>query len=97
MFATVIANIALEPGGIIAWILVGLIAGAIASRVVEGRGMGCLGDIIVGVVGAFLGSFVLGLALPGSATFELFGSIVVAFIGAVIFLLIIRLVTGRRG
>ncbi|MEA2646421.1 MAG: hypothetical protein QOE92_1504 [Chloroflexota bacterium] len=97
MPAYVIANIALEPGGIIAWVLVGLVAGALASRVVEGRGMGCLGDIIVGVVGAFLGSFVLGLILPGSATFELLGSIVVAFIGSVIFLLIIRLVTGRRG
>lgn len=97
MTALVLANIALDPGGIIAWIVVGLIAGALASRVVEGRGLGCLGDIIVGVVGAFLGSFVLGLIIQGNYVFELLGSVVVAFVGSVIFLLIIRLVTGRRG
>jgi uncharacterized membrane protein YeaQ/YmgE (transglycosylase-associated protein family) len=92
----VIANIALEPGGILGWIVVGLIAGALASRVVEGRGLGCLGDIIVGVVGAFIGAFVVGLVIQGSTAFRFFGTLVVAFIGAVILLLIIRLITGRR-
>ncbi len=96
MTASAVANIALEPGGIIGWILVGLIAGALASRVVQGRGMGCLGDLIVGVVGAFIGAFVVGLVIPTGAQYEFIGTLIVAFIGAVILLLIIKLVTGRR-
>lgn len=96
LLSTVIANIALQPGGILGWIIVGLIAGALASRVVEGRGLGCLGDIIVGVVGAFIGAFVVGLVIPTGAQYEFIGTLVVAFIGAVILLLVIRLVAGRR-
>ena len=92
---THLALIALEPGGIIGWLLAGLIAGALAGRVVEGRGLGCLGDIVVGVVGAFVGAFVASLAgFTGGLGF--FGTIVVAFIGAVIFLALIRVVSGRR-
>jgi uncharacterized membrane protein YeaQ/YmgE (transglycosylase-associated protein family) len=93
----VVANIALEPGGIIGWIVVGLIAGALASRVVQGRGLGCLGDLVVGVVGAFIGAFLVGLAMPAGAQYEFIGTLIVAFIGAVVLLLVIRLVTGRRG
>ena len=96
MTAPVTANIALEPGGILSWIIVGLIAGALASRVVQGRGLGCLGDIIVGVVGAFIGAFILGLVIPSGA-YGPIGTLLVAFLGAVILLLVIRLVTGRRG
>lgn len=86
--------LALLPGSFISWILVGLIAGALASRVVEGRGLGCLGDIVVGVAGAIIGGIVLSAFVVGSVGF--FGSIVVAFIGAVILLGFVRLVTGRR-
>jgi uncharacterized membrane protein YeaQ/YmgE (transglycosylase-associated protein family) len=95
--AAVIANVALEPGGILSWLIVGLIAGALASRVVQGRGLGCLGDIIVGVVGAFIGAFVVGLVIPDGSTFQFIGTLLVAFLGSVILLLVIRLVTGRRG
>ena len=49
----------LEPGGILGWLLVGLIAGALAGRVVRGRGYGCLVDIVVGIAGAFIGAVVL--------------------------------------
>ncbi|HEX2915619.1 MAG TPA: GlsB/YeaQ/YmgE family stress response membrane protein [Chloroflexia bacterium] len=85
----------LDPGNIIAWLIVGLIAGFLASLVVRGGGMGILGDIIVGIVGAFVGGFVANLlGFSGSQGF--IGSIVVAFIGAVILLLILRALTGAR-
>ncbi|HXA42385.1 MAG TPA: GlsB/YeaQ/YmgE family stress response membrane protein [Candidatus Solibacter sp.] len=91
------AVVLLEPGGLVAWLLVGLIAGALAGRVVEGRGLGCLGDIIVGVVGAFIGGFIvnqLGIFTGGALGF--LETLVVAFFGAVVFLALIRLVTRSR-
>ncbi len=90
------AGVALDPGGFLAWIIVGLIAGALAGRVVEGRGLGCLGDIIVGVVGAFLGGLIVRQLGVFSGPLDFWGTLVVAFIGAVILLALIRLVTGTR-
>lgn len=83
---------------ILAWIIVGGIAGWLASLVVEGSGLGILGNIIVGIVGALIGGFILSLLLPGTFGFSGFsiGSLVVAFIGAVILLLIVKVFTGRR-
>jgi len=82
---------------ILAWIIVGGIAGWLAGLVVRGTGLGLLGDIVVGIIGAVLGSFLLTLLLPGTFTFTGFslGSLVIAFIGAVILLFIVRLVRGR--
>ncbi len=84
--------------GIIAWIVVGGIAGWLASLVVRGTGLGLIGDIIVGIVGGLIGGFLLSLLLPGSFSVTGFnlGSIIVAFIGAVVLLLLVRLFTGRR-
>jgi uncharacterized membrane protein YeaQ/YmgE (transglycosylase-associated protein family) len=85
-------------GAIIVWIVVGAIAGWLASLVVHGTGLGLLGDIIVGIIGGFLGGLILSLLLPGSygvSGFNL-GSIVVAFIGAVVLLLIVKAFSGRR-
>ena len=84
----------LEPGGWISWIIVGLIAGAIASRIVRGRGMGCILDIVVGVVGAFVGGLIVSLFAPG--TYGFWGSLVVAILGAVVLLAVVRLLTGGR-
>jgi uncharacterized membrane protein YeaQ/YmgE (transglycosylase-associated protein family) len=70
-------------------LLVGLVAGFLAAHVVAGRGFGLLIDLVVGVVGAFLGAFVLGAL--GVVASTLLGEIVVAFIGAVILLAILRL------
>lgn len=86
-------------GAIIAWIIVGAIAGWLASLVVRGTGLGLVGDIIVGIIGGLLGGFLLSVLLPGSygVTGINLGSIVVAFIGAVVLLLLVRLFTGRRG
>lgn len=82
----------LSPGGVIAWLIVGAIAGWLAGLMMEGRGFGVLGDIIVGIIGAFIGGFVLALlGIGGSA--GLLGSIVVAFIGAVILLAIVNALT----
>ncbi len=85
----------LEPGGIIAWIVVGLIAGWLAGQFMRGGGYGILGDIIVGIIGAFVGGLIFSFLLPGSSA-GLIGSIVVAFIGAVILIAILRAVTGSR-
>jgi uncharacterized membrane protein YeaQ/YmgE (transglycosylase-associated protein family) len=49
----------IEPGGIIAWLLVGLIAGWLTGKVMRGGGYGALRDIILGVVGAFIGGMVM--------------------------------------
>ena len=86
---------ALEPGwGILGWLLIGLIAGALAGRVVRGRGYGCLVDIVVGIAGAFIGGALLGGFIHGQAGF--WESLVVAFIGAVVLLGALRLVSGGR-
>jgi uncharacterized membrane protein YeaQ/YmgE (transglycosylase-associated protein family) len=87
----------LDPGSWISWIIVGLIAGAIASRVVAGRGFGCLADIIVGVAGALIGGFLLGAIFHLNGTVVGFwGSIIVAFIGAAVLLSVLKLISGGR-
>jgi uncharacterized membrane protein YeaQ/YmgE (transglycosylase-associated protein family) len=84
----------LEPGGVISWLLVGLIAGAVAGRVVRGRGYGCLVDILVGIAGAFIGGALLGGFIQGVAGF--WESLVVALIGAIVLLAALNLISGRR-
>jgi uncharacterized membrane protein YeaQ/YmgE (transglycosylase-associated protein family) len=80
---------------LLAWIIVGLIAGVLASLVVGG-GFGIIGDIVIGIVGAFVGGWLfraLGVSSPFGG---LAGTIFVAFVGAVVLLLILRAVRGRR-
>ena len=74
-------------------LLVGLGAGFLASKVMTGRGMGLIWDIVVGVLGAFLGGWLAGAL--GIAVGGLFAEIVVAFIGALILLFIFRALIGR--
>lgn len=77
-------------GGILWWIIVGLIAGWLAGKVMKGGGYGVIVDIILGILGGILGGWLfgtLGISLGGG----LIGSIVVAFIGAVILVWITRL------
>ncbi len=74
-------------------LLIGLIAGWLAGKVMRGRGYGVVVDIIVGIVGSFLGSFVFGIL--GIYAGSLIGRIIVAFIGAVILIWIVRKL-GRR-
>ena len=84
----------LEPGGIIAWLVVGLIAGWLAGLVMKGGGYGIIGDIVIGIIGAFVGGFVFSL-ITGGGTAGFWGSIAVAFVGAVILIAIVRALPGR--
>jgi uncharacterized membrane protein YeaQ/YmgE (transglycosylase-associated protein family) len=82
---------------ILAWIVVGIIAGFLAKAVVPGEGPGgILGDLIVGVVGAVLGGWIMHSFGNAGATGLNIWSIFVAFVGAVVLLIIIRALTGRR-
>ena len=76
------------------WIVVGLVAGVLASLIVGGSGYGIIGDIIVGIVGAFIGGFVFREAGWSAPWGGLAGTIFVAFIGALILLVILRLIRG---
>ncbi|HEY4178522.1 MAG TPA: GlsB/YeaQ/YmgE family stress response membrane protein [Kofleriaceae bacterium] len=81
---------------ILAWLIVGLISGVLASLVVGGTGYGLVGDIVVGIVGAFVGGYIFrvgGWSVPFGG---LAGTIFVAFIGAVILLVVIHLLRGNR-
>lgn len=81
---------------IVTWIIVGLVAGVLASLVVGGSGYGIIGDIVVGIVGAFVGGWVFREAGWGTPFGGLAGTITVAFIGACITLLILHLVQRGR-
>src|SRR5207302_1602306 len=86
----------LDPGSWLAWILVGLIAGAIAARVVAGRGFGCIADIVVGVAGGLIGGFLLSALFGATGTVGFWGSLVVAFVGAAVLLAVLKMVSGGR-
>ena len=73
------------------FILIGLVAGWLAGKVMGGGGYGVIGDIIVGVIGALIGGFIFGM-LGISAGGGLIGSLVVATIGAIILLFAVRLI-----
>ncbi|HSY29141.1 MAG TPA: GlsB/YeaQ/YmgE family stress response membrane protein [Burkholderiaceae bacterium] len=86
----------LSSQGLFVIIVVGVIAGWLAGRVMEGGGFGLIGDLLVGLVGAFIGDWLLprlGIHL-GVGIVAL---IINAFIGAVVLLLILRLVGGGFG
>lgn len=84
--------------GIVSWLLLGLIAGFLASMVMKGGGYGIIGDIIVGIIGAFVGGFVFSLVTkqPDAVNNFDIGSIFVAFIGACILIAVLRVSSGRR-
>ena len=81
---------------LLTWIIVGLVAGLLASLVMGGIGSGILGDILIGILGAVFGGWVFGQMGWGSPFPGLAGMIFVAFIGAVLLLLIVRLIRGTR-
>jgi uncharacterized membrane protein YeaQ/YmgE (transglycosylase-associated protein family) len=89
--ALILADINLSLSNVLWWLVVGLIAGFLASRVMRGGGYGLIGDIVVGLIGAFIGGWLAGLL--GLGSFGLFGTIVVAFIGACILLAILHTVS----
>jgi uncharacterized membrane protein YeaQ/YmgE (transglycosylase-associated protein family) len=83
--------------GIIAWIIIGAIAGWLTGKIMKGSGFGFLMDMVVGLIGALIGGFISAhLGLGGVGEHGLIISIVIAVIGAVILTWIIRLVTGNK-
>ncbi len=84
--------------GIISWILVGLIAGALAKLIMPGDDPGgIIVTILIGIVGAFIGGFVFGLFGGSGVTGFNIGSIIVAVVGALILLAVYRLVVNQAG
>ncbi|WP_043840264.1 GlsB/YeaQ/YmgE family stress response membrane protein [Muricoccus aerilatus] len=82
---------------IIGWLVLGLIAGFIASKIYAGSGQGVVMDIVLGIIGAFVGGFLFNtFGSAGVTGFNLY-SMIVAIIGAVVVLWIYHTVTGRRG
>src|SRR5256712_13109772 len=77
--------------GIIAWIIVGLIAGWLAGLIMKGGGYGLIGDLVLGLIGALVGGWLFSLILPSAEPSGLIGSIIVAPIGAGVLVAIVRL------
>lgn len=73
------------------FLIVGLVAGWLAGVLVKGGGFGLIGDLVVGVLGAFLGGWLFG-AFGASLGGGLIGSILVATLGAIVLLVIVRLI-----
>jgi uncharacterized membrane protein YeaQ/YmgE (transglycosylase-associated protein family) len=77
--------------GIIFWLIIGGVAGWLAGTLVKGGGFGIIGDIIIGIIGAFIGGWlagVLGISVGGG----ILASLVTATVGAVVLIVILRMV-----
>lgn len=75
---------------LILFLVIGLVAGWLAGRIMKGRGFGLVGDLVVGVIGAFIGAWVFGLlGIPAGGTL---GLLVVSLVGALLLLYVLRLV-----
>ena len=82
--------------GIIAWLVLGLIAGFIASKIVNHTGSGVIMDIVLGVVGAFVGGLLFSFfGASGVTGFNIY-SMIVAIVGAVVVLWLYHAIVGRR-
>ena len=82
----------MEGQSLLVFLIVGLVAGWLAGKIMRGSGFGIIGDIIVGVIGAFIGGWLWGqLHLPTIGNFWI-NAIVTATVGAVILLFILRLI-----
>ena len=83
--------------GILSWLVLGLIAGFIASKIVNHTGSGVVMDIVLGVVGAFVGGFLFNFfGHAGVTGFNIYSALV-AIIGAVVVMFLYHAVAGRRG
>ena len=86
----------LSNESLLAIVFVGIVAGWLAGRVIDGGGFGLTGDLVIGLVGAFIGDWLLP-RLDIHLGVGIVASIVNAFIGAVVLLLILRLINGGWG
>jgi uncharacterized membrane protein YeaQ/YmgE (transglycosylase-associated protein family) len=98
----VLALLDVATHDLVTWVVIGLIAGTLAGRLVWGSGLGCLLDIVVGLAGALIGGLIVNQESPGLIGAGGLGGVVedtlVAFVGAVILLAVVSLLTpgGRR-
>jgi len=87
-------------GHLLPWLIVGVIVGALAGRVVQGRGLGCFWDLVVGVTGSLIGGLVVRAFAPqlisAGGLFGLIENVIVSFLGAVVVLGVARLVVPTR-
>lgn len=79
--------------GLIAWIIIGIIAGWITGKLMSGGGYGALMDMVVGLLGALAGGFIMSHVFGAASTGGWIYSIIVAVIGAVLLTFLLRLVT----
>jgi uncharacterized membrane protein YeaQ/YmgE (transglycosylase-associated protein family) len=94
-----LVSVTFDPGSILVWVLIGLIAGFLASKVMTGHGKGIVTDVVIGVIGALGGGFLArSVGVTSSLTsHSIIVEIVIAFAGAVILLAILRLAgVGKR-
>jgi len=83
--------------GLIAWIIIGVVAGWLTGKIMKGEGFGFFVDMIVGLVGALVGGFIFThLGAGGPSDHGIFMSIIIATIGAVLLTFLLRLITGNR-
>ena len=80
----------MDGRGVIWFLVVGLIAGWVAGKIMQGSGFGLVGDLVVGILGAVLGGWLF--SLVGIAAWGFVGSIVVAVVGALVLLYLVRMV-----
>jgi uncharacterized membrane protein YeaQ/YmgE (transglycosylase-associated protein family) len=90
VFRTIDFASVFQVSSLVEWIVIGLIAGFLANVFVQGRSAGCLGNIIVGLLGSFIGGTLVSALDLGN--FHFCGSIFVSFIGAAILLTLLRLI-----
>ncbi len=87
--SALVAAIDLQPGGILAWIVVGLLAGWLAGLITRAAGFGCFGNIVIGLLGAAIGGLLFSLfGVTDRAGF--WGSVAVATLGAILLLALAR-------
>jgi len=83
--------------GLIAWIIIGVIAGWLTGKLMKGSGFGFIMDMVVGLIGALIGGFLSShLGFGGVNEHGLIVSILIAVVGAVLLTVLLRLVTGNR-
>ncbi len=92
----VISGITFGLTDLLSWLFVGLLAGFFASIVVRGRGYGCFLDIVIGLIGAFIGGF-LASFLGITGTFHFWGTLLIAFLGACVLVAILKVLSGNTG
>ena len=89
-----LADFALEPGGVAAWVAVGLIVGWLAGKVLDSPSYGTMGDLILGLIGALLGGSFVGFFVTGRPAFWL--AVLVAFVAACLVIGVVRAVAALR-